>query len=211
MAQSNLAFRRALASANKTTNRGRSSNNTRTTSSRTGSTNTAAVATAATAASAAAVHANTAEQARRARHSSGRDSDGGGGGRGDTATAILPGATVDDDQLDIKGKDIIPLSNGISAVRVHQLAVTLRPLSSGVSGRPTMSASRWEVRKALLSLCTTQPVMFEVRDCSGRCNMRLIEVSDGRFMSGPAGTTVAQGLFLYVQLCEVEALQLSAC
>lgn len=199
MAYSNLALKRALASANKSTNRGSSTNNTRIASSRTGSTNTATPTTAPTAASAAALHADKARQARRARHSSGRGSVSGGGEGDDNATAILPAAAVDDDQLAIHGKDIIPLSNGISAVRVHQLAVTLRPLPSGVSGRPTMSASRWEVRKALLSLCATQPIMCEVRDYSGRCDMRHTEVSDGRFVSRPTGTTKAQGLFLHVQ------------
>ncbi|CAN0540323.1 unnamed protein product, partial [Ectocarpus sp. 12 AP-2014] len=55
-------------------------------------------------------------------------------------------------------KERIVLSNDFTAVKLHQLAITLRPLATGGSGgRPMLTASRWEVRKAIMSLCCSQP------------------------------------------------------
>lgn len=63
--------------------------------------------------------------------------------------------------------DRISLSEKISALRMHKLAIALRPIAGNGStsgGRAMMlTASRWEVRKAILSLCCTPPTTFEVR------------------------------------------------
>lgn len=56
---------------------------------------------------------------------------------------------------------VVNLTDEIQAVRMHQLAISLRPLP-GSTGRPMLTASRWEVRKAIMSLCCTPPTMFEV-------------------------------------------------
>lgn len=58
-------------------------------------------------------------------------------------------------------ESVIVLTDEIQAVRMHQLAISLRPLP-GTTGRPMLTASRWEVRKAIMSLCCTPPTMFEV-------------------------------------------------
>ena len=64
--------------------------------------------------------------------------------------------------------DRISLSEKMSALRIHKLAIALRPIASNSStngGRSMMlTASRWEVRKAILSLCCTPPTTFEVRN-----------------------------------------------
>lgn len=60
-------------------------------------------------------------------------------------------------------KERIVLSDDFTAVRLHLLAITLRPLTTGGGGgRPMLTASRWEVRKAIMSLCRSPPTMFEV-------------------------------------------------
>lgn len=60
-------------------------------------------------------------------------------------------------------KERIVLSDDFTAVKLHQLAIALRPLTTGGSGgRPMLTASRWEVRKAIMSLCRSQPTMCEV-------------------------------------------------
>lgn len=85
------------------------------------------------------------------------------GGRAVDASTAMPQFTEEEDLV---GLDCLSLSDDISAVRLHQLAITLRPLaggSAGGGGRPRLTVSRWEVRKALLSLCSTPPVMLEVR------------------------------------------------
>lgn len=56
---------------------------------------------------------------------------------------------------------LIIITDEIQAIRMHQLAISLRPLP-GSSGRPMITASRWEVRKAIMSLCCTPPTMFKV-------------------------------------------------
>lgn len=64
---------------------------------------------------------------------------------------------------DLATQGSIRLSDQISAVRVHKLVITLKPLVTASSGsNPRIVASRWEVRKALLSLCSTQPLLFQV-------------------------------------------------
>lgn len=70
-------------------------------------------------------------------------------------------------------ESIIVLTNEIQAVRMHQLAISLRPLP-GSTGRSMLTASRWEVRKAIMSLCCTPPTMFEV---SSTCKRPVIQVS----------------------------------
>lgn len=67
-------------------------------------------------------------------------------------------------------QDRIVLSDDIAATRMHQLAISLRPLVAGAGAvgggaagtTPTFTASHWEVRKAIMSLCCTPPTMFEV-------------------------------------------------
>lgn len=67
---------------------------------------------------------------------------------------------------DLGSKDRLALSEDISAVRMHQLAITLRPLAGSTAssgGRAVLlKASRWEIRKAIMSLCSTPPTAFEV-------------------------------------------------
>lgn len=67
---------------------------------------------------------------------------------------------------DLELLDRISLSEKISALRMHKLAIALRPIvGSGSSGGRAMllTASRWEIRKAILSLCCTPPTTCEVR------------------------------------------------
>lgn len=71
-----------------------------------------------------------------------------------TETAVAAGG-IDPNE------SVIVLTDEIQAVRMHQLAISLRPLP-GTTGRPMLTASRWEVRKAIMSLCCTPPTMFEV-------------------------------------------------
>lgn len=79
------------------------------------------------------------------------------------ATARLETQLQLDDE-DMESKDRISLSGEISAVQMHHLAITLRPLPGGSSGgRAMLTASRWEIRKAIMSLCSTAPSTFEVR------------------------------------------------
>lgn len=76
------------------------------------------------------------------------------------------------DELSLSSEELeldrIVLSDDINATRMHQLAISLRPLVAGAGGSgstgatPTLTASRWEVRKAIMSLCCTPPTMFEV-------------------------------------------------
>lgn len=85
--------------------------------------------------------------------------------RGAARSTAAAGSQIDDDCLE--SKDRIPLSAEVSVVRMHQLAITLRPLTGGPSNsggraRASLTASRWEVRKAIMSLCCTPPTMFEV-------------------------------------------------
>ena len=63
---------------------------------------------------------------------------------------------------DLELQDSVVLTEAVQAVRMHQLAISLRPLA-GSAGRPMLTASRWEVRKAIMSLCRTPPTTFEVR------------------------------------------------
>lgn len=77
---------------------------------------------------------------------------GGGGGVVSTKAAH---------DLDLDG-DRIVLTDDITAIRMHHLAITLRPLAGGSAGRPMLTASRWEIRKAVMSLCCTPPTMFDV-------------------------------------------------
>lgn len=76
---------------------------------------------------------------------------------GDAASTEAAAATgeIDPDE------SVVVLTDEIQAVRMHQLAISLRPLP-GTTGRPMLIASRWEVRKAIMSLCCTPPTMFEV-------------------------------------------------
>ena len=67
---------------------------------------------------------------------------------------------------DLELLDCVSLSDKISALRMHKLAIALRPIvGNGSSGGRTMllTASRWEIRKAILSLCCTPPTTCEVR------------------------------------------------
>lgn len=152
MAHMNLAFKRALADVSKDTAARKSSNST---------TNTISATVPPAPDSAAAATPDDVRQQKRLRRS---------GCTASSSSVSQPPAILSDIEL---SEDNISLSADISAVRVHQLAVTLRPLPVGAGGaagagsRPKMSASRWEVRKAMLSLCSTQPVMFEVSRLNG--------------------------------------------
>lgn len=77
-------------------------------------------------------------------------------GSGDSGVVAIKSAH------DLDLSDRIVLSDEITAIRMHQLAITLRPLAGGSAGRPMLTASRWEIRKAIMSLCRTPPTMFEV-------------------------------------------------
>lgn len=83
---------------------------------------------------------------------------------GSTAAASSRGIIpINDD--DLESNDRIQLSGNISVVRMHQLSITLRPLArnSSSGGRTVrLTASRWEIRKAITSLCCTQPTSMEV-------------------------------------------------
>ncbi|CAM9933789.1 unnamed protein product [Scytosiphon promiscuus] len=68
--------------------------------------------------------------------------------------------------------DRIVLSDDITAIRMHQLAITLRPLAGGSAGRPMLTASRWEIRKAIMSLCRTPPTMFEIEATDKSASIR---------------------------------------
>lgn len=83
--------------------------------------------------------------------------------RGSVSTNTSASLMISDQDLG-PNKDRISLSDDVSAVVMHQLAITLRPLvsSSGGGGRALLTASRWEIRKAIMSLCSTPPAMFEV-------------------------------------------------
>ena len=79
------------------------------------------------------------------------------------AAAANGGTVIGDDDLD--SKDRIQLSGEISAVRMHQISIMLRPLArSSSSGGKTvrLTASRWEIRKAIMSLCCVPPTTMEV-------------------------------------------------
>ncbi|CAM9575627.1 unnamed protein product [Ectocarpus sp. 12 AP-2014] len=68
----------------------------------------------------------------------------------------------------------VVLSDDFTAVKLHQLAITLRPLTTGGSGgRPMLTASRWEVRKAIMSLCRSQPTMFEIEATDKSASIRV--------------------------------------
>lgn len=68
---------------------------------------------------------------------------------------------------DIEASDSVPLSDEISALRVHKLSITLIPILNSSGGScPKLTASRWEVRKTLLSLCSIQPVLLKVSEVS---------------------------------------------
>lgn len=82
----------------------------------------------------------------------------------DESVSASPAATaeLEASDEDLEAKDSVILTRDVQAVRMHQLAISLRPLA-GSTGRPMLTASRWEVRKAIMSLCRTPPTMFEVR------------------------------------------------
>lgn len=84
--------------------------------------------------------------------------------KGDAVAAATTGRSPQLSQ-DLELLDRISLSEKISALRMHKLAIALRPIvGNGSSGGRTMllTASRWEVRKAILSLCCTPPTTCEV-------------------------------------------------
>ncbi|CAB1101046.1 unnamed protein product [Ectocarpus sp. CCAP 1310/34] len=84
------------------------------------------------------------------------------------------GAGNGDEEAAEWDKERIVLSNDFTAVKLHQLAITLRPLTTGGSGgRPMLTASRWEVRKAIMSLCRSQPTMFEIEATDKSASIRV--------------------------------------
>eukprot|EP00903_Cladosiphon_okamuranus_P016992 g15661.t1 len=69
-------------------------------------------------------------------------------------------------------ESVVVLTDEIQAIRMHQLAISLRPLP-GSSGRPMVTASRWEVRKAIMSLCCTPPTTFEIEATDKSASIRV--------------------------------------
>ncbi|CAM9983023.1 unnamed protein product, partial [Hapterophycus canaliculatus] len=82
----------------------------------------------------------------------------------------------------------IVLSDDITAIRMHQLSITLRPLTGGSAGRPMLTASRWEIRKAIMSLCCTPPTMFEIEATDKSASIRVA------FSTGPAAEDLSRKL-----------------
>ncbi|CAM9467452.1 unnamed protein product, partial [Discosporangium mesarthrocarpum] len=56
--------------------------------------------------------------------------------------------------------DEISLTDQLFLVRVESLRIVLTPMVV-TGGKPALTATRWEVRKALLSLCSSVPTKFE--------------------------------------------------
>ncbi|CAM9884037.1 unnamed protein product, partial [Choristocarpus tenellus] len=68
--------------------------------------------------------------------------------------------------------DEISLTDDLHLVRVETLTITLTPLPVN-GGRPALTASRWEVRKALLSLCSVEPSKLEVEVTRASATVRV--------------------------------------
>eukprot|EP00752_Nemacystus_decipiens_P005355 g4856.t1 len=86
----------------------------------------------------------------------------------DVASAEASAATGEIDP----NESVILLTDEIQALQMHQLAISLRPLP-GTTGRPMLTASRWEVRKAIMSLCCTPPTMFEIEATDKSASIRV--------------------------------------
>jgi len=80
--------------------------------------------------------------------------------KADGSVPVSPAATAEPEASD-EDLEVLTLTSTLSLTRMHQLAISLRPLA-GSTGRPMLTASRWEVRKAIMSLCRTPPTTFEV-------------------------------------------------